>query len=113
METNLKDRTRTSFVVVTVPTKLAVDESKRLVTELKGQGIAVDNIVVNQCLGKTEGMLCLLFFVVICVNMYLWFVWHSPHDDFYSDCVAAFLISTQTAQAKLFRIIIIEDGTVK
>ena len=54
LETNLKDNSKTNFLVVTVPTKLAIDESKRLVTELKSQGIAVNNIVVNQCLGKSE-----------------------------------------------------------
>eukprot|EP00529_Nitzschia_sp_RCC80_P017923 CAMPEP_0113449822 /NCGR_PEP_ID=MMETSP0014_2-20120614/5505_1 /TAXON_ID=2857 /ORGANISM="Nitzschia sp." /LENGTH=853 /DNA_ID=CAMNT_0000341127 /DNA_START=229 /DNA_END=2790 /DNA_ORIENTATION=- /assembly_acc=CAM_ASM_000159 len=52
MEDTLRDATKTSFVVVTVPTKLAVAESKRLVHELQvGQGIAVNHIVVNQCVG--------------------------------------------------------------
>jgi len=45
----LKDPTRTDFVVVTVPTILAVNESKRLMVELKEQGINVSNVVVNQC----------------------------------------------------------------
>ena len=55
LEASLRDNSKTSFLVVTVPTKLAVDESKRLVTELTSQGIAVNNIVVNQCLGDTDG----------------------------------------------------------
>ena len=51
MESRLRDHARTNFVVVTVPTKLGVEESKRLVSELTKQGIAVNNIVVNQCVG--------------------------------------------------------------
>jgi arsenite-transporting ATPase len=51
MEKRLRDHARTNFVVVTVPTKLGVEESKRLVSELTRQGIAVSNIVVNQCVG--------------------------------------------------------------
>jgi arsenite-transporting ATPase len=57
LEKNLKDNSKTSFLVVTVPTKLAVDETRRLVTELTSQGIAVNNVVVNQCIGKTDGTL--------------------------------------------------------
>lgn len=49
MEIALKDRSRTSFLVVTIPTKLAVAESKRLVADLTSQGIAVSDIVINQC----------------------------------------------------------------
>lgn len=55
LEKNLKDNTRTSFMVVTVPTKLAVEESKRLVAELTSQGIAVNDIVINQCIGNGNG----------------------------------------------------------
>lgn len=52
MEVTLRDPNKTSFVVVTVPTKLAVEESKRLLQELQvKQGIAVNHIVVNQCVG--------------------------------------------------------------
>jgi len=54
----LKDPTKTDFVVVTVPTILAVNESKRLMVELKEQGINVSNVVVNQCVvssSNTEG----------------------------------------------------------
>jgi arsenite-transporting ATPase len=49
MESRLKDGQKTFFVVVTVPTKLAVQESKRLVSELTTQGITVKAVVVNQC----------------------------------------------------------------
>lgn len=49
MEVALRDESRTNFVVVTIPTKLAVAESKRLVSDLTSQGIAVCDIVVNQC----------------------------------------------------------------
>jgi arsenite-transporting ATPase len=49
MEVALRDESRTDFVVVTIPTKLAVAESKRLVSELTTQGIAISNVVVNQC----------------------------------------------------------------
>lgn len=54
MEARLRDHSRTSFLVVTIPTKLAVEESKRLVSELTHQGIAVNNIVVNQCVGDVS-----------------------------------------------------------
>lgn len=53
MEARLKDAQKTNFVVVTVPTKLAVQESKRLVSELTSQGIAVKSIVVNQCVQQS------------------------------------------------------------
>jgi arsenite-transporting ATPase len=49
MEVALRDQSRTNFLVVTIPTKLAVAESKRLVADLTSQGIAVNDIVVNQC----------------------------------------------------------------
>jgi arsenite-transporting ATPase len=54
-EKNLKDSSMTSFLVVTVPTKLAVEESKRLVAELTNQSITVNNIVVNMCVGNIDG----------------------------------------------------------
>ncbi|KAL7565016.1 hypothetical protein ACA910_020728 [Epithemia clementina (nom. ined.)] len=47
----LTDSTSTRFVVVTVPTKLGVAESKRLVAELNQQKIGVTDVVVNQCVG--------------------------------------------------------------
>lgn len=55
LEQRLKDSTETSFLVVTIPTKLAVSESKRLVSELTSQGIAVTNVVINQCVGDIGG----------------------------------------------------------
>jgi len=45
----LKDDERTDFVVVSVPTTLSVNESKRLMKELDDQGVKVSNIVINQC----------------------------------------------------------------
>jgi arsenite-transporting ATPase len=54
MEKRLRDHARTNFVVVTVPTKLGIEESKRLVSELTRQGIAVNNIVINQCVGEVS-----------------------------------------------------------
>ena len=50
----LTDAESTSFVVVTIPTKLGVAESKRLMGELKSQGVAVTDIVVNQCVGSLQ-----------------------------------------------------------
>ena len=60
MEVALRDQYRTKFLVVTIPTKLAVAESKRLVSDLTSQGIAVSDIVVNQCVtavGDNSGLL--------------------------------------------------------
>lgn len=51
MQQRLQDYTKTSFVVVTVPTKLGVAESERLVSELTSQKVSVTDIVVNQCVG--------------------------------------------------------------
>ena len=55
LETTLKDHTLTSFLIVTIPTKLAVQESKRLLQELRKEGIAVNHIVVNQCIESQKG----------------------------------------------------------
>lgn len=55
MEGALRDQFRTNFIVVTIPTKLAVAESKRLVSDLTSQGIAVSNVVVNQCVTAVGG----------------------------------------------------------
>ncbi|GKY94616.1 hypothetical protein MPSEU_000427100 [Mayamaea pseudoterrestris] len=52
MRKQLQDPTRTSFVVVTIPTKLGVAESKRLVAELSSQNVRVSDVVVNQCIGN-------------------------------------------------------------
>ena len=63
MEQTLRDQSRTNFLVVTVPTKLAVAESKRLVSDLTSQGIVVSNVVFNQCVtfagenGNNDGLL--------------------------------------------------------
>jgi arsenite-transporting ATPase len=51
MRQRLQDSEKTKFVVVTIPTKLSVAESKRLVTELISQSVAVTDVVVNQCVG--------------------------------------------------------------
>lgn len=56
MEKNLREHETTNFLVVTVPTTLAVKESQRLVTQLRSQGIQVPAIVVNQCVGMDIGM---------------------------------------------------------
>lgn len=55
LRTRLQDSSTTSFVVVTIPTKLGVSESKRLISELGSQGISVTDIVVNQCVDDFEG----------------------------------------------------------
>jgi arsenite-transporting ATPase len=55
LETTLKDKDQTSFMIVTIPTKLAMEESKRLWTELKSEKIAVNHIVVNQCVEGSQG----------------------------------------------------------
>jgi len=51
----LKDGDRTDFVVVSVPTKLSVNESKRLMKELCDQGVKVSNVVINQCVLGDDG----------------------------------------------------------
>lgn len=50
----LTDAQSTSFVVVTIPTKLGVAESKRLMGELASQGVSVTDIVVNQCVSSLQ-----------------------------------------------------------
>ena len=65
MRRRLQDSTQTSFVVVTVPTKLSVAESKRLVTELTGQGVSVTDIVVNQCILDADGKVSSWQFFVV------------------------------------------------
>lgn len=49
LRTALQDSDQTRFIVVTVPTKLGVAESKRLISDLWSQQVAVTDIVVNQC----------------------------------------------------------------
>lgn len=50
LRSRLQDSSSTSFVVVTIPTKLGVSESKRLIAELNSQGVSVTDVVVNQCI---------------------------------------------------------------
>jgi arsenite-transporting ATPase len=54
MRQRLQDAEKTKFVVVTIPTVLAVSESKRLIAELTSQGVAVTDVVVNQCVGNLD-----------------------------------------------------------
>lgn len=44
----LKDAEQTQFVVVTIPTKLALDESKRLIQSLETEKIRISSIICNQ-----------------------------------------------------------------
>ena len=56
LRSRLRDPIRTRFVVVTIPTRLAVAESKRLLSELQSQQVRVTDVVINQCVGTlTEG----------------------------------------------------------
>ena len=55
LRTRLKNAEKTSFVVVSIPTKLSVAESNRLIAELSSQGVSVTDVVVNQCVGISEG----------------------------------------------------------
>ncbi len=43
-----QDEKKTEFIVVTIPTVMAINESERLVAELKRQNIKVNSIIVNQ-----------------------------------------------------------------
>ena len=61
LRSRLQDSSTTSFVVVTIPTKLGVSESKRLIKELGSQGVSVTDVVVNQCVGDFEGKTSLFF----------------------------------------------------
>jgi arsenite-transporting ATPase len=45
----LNNQDLTNFVVVSIPTTLSVNESKRLMKELEHQGVKVSDVVVNQC----------------------------------------------------------------
>mmetsp|Transcript_5837 Transcript_5837/g.8573 ORF Transcript_5837/g.8573 Transcript_5837/m.8573 type:complete len:780 (-) Transcript_5837:134-2473(-) len=49
LRAKLKDGKSTDFVIVSIPTILSVNESKRLMKELGDQDIKVSNIVINQC----------------------------------------------------------------
>lgn len=49
-----QDSAHTEFVVVTIPTIMSINESQRLVEQLKVQEIAVENIVVNQIMPENS-----------------------------------------------------------
>jgi arsenite/tail-anchored protein-transporting ATPase len=51
----LQDPSRTQFVVVTIPTTLAVAESKRLITSLQEENIKVSSILCNQIITEDLG----------------------------------------------------------
>ena len=55
VKATLTDPSKTQFVVVTIPTSLAVAESKRLVTSLRGEGIRVSTILCNQIVADDAG----------------------------------------------------------
>ena len=54
LQSRLRSADDTNFVVVTVPTKLGVAESERLVGELSQQGVRVTDIVANQCVAGLD-----------------------------------------------------------
>ena len=56
MQAILKDKERTNFVVVTIPTALAVAESQRLVSNLQSEKIEVGAIFCNQLLAEESGL---------------------------------------------------------
>ena len=43
-----RDPSRTEFVIVTIPTIMAVSESCRLASTLKQEGVPLHTIVINQ-----------------------------------------------------------------
>ncbi len=55
MKKILKNNKQTQFVIVTIPTTLAVDESKRLVNDLKQEDIYVSSIICNQIVTDDVG----------------------------------------------------------
>jgi len=56
LEELFKDETQTQFVVVTIPTALALAESKRLVSSLREQDILVNKIILNQIFTDKKDM---------------------------------------------------------
>jgi len=52
MQSDLKDSEKTQFIVVTIPTLLALEESKRLLTSLVSEKIKVSSIVCNQIISN-------------------------------------------------------------
>lgn len=55
-----RNQDATEFCIVTIPTQLAIAESKRLLAALGEQGVAVRNVVVNQVILVSKKMFCLL-----------------------------------------------------
>lgn len=49
LRSRLQDHDRTSFAVVTIPTKLGIAETERLIIELQSQNVRVSDVVINQC----------------------------------------------------------------
>jgi arsenite-transporting ATPase len=56
LRSRLQSREETRFVIVTVPTRLGVAESSRLLKDLVSQGVSVTDVVVNQCVVGTTGL---------------------------------------------------------
>jgi len=48
VKNTLKDASRTQFVAVTIPTQLAVAETRRLIGSLQSEGIRVSTLICNQ-----------------------------------------------------------------
>lgn len=55
MKALLKDSEKTQFAVVTIPTALAVAESKRLISSLRKQGVYISCLLCNQILSTESG----------------------------------------------------------
>jgi arsenite-transporting ATPase len=51
VQRTLKDHAQTQFVVVTIPTAMAVAETRRLVRRLDSEGIKVASLICNQVFG--------------------------------------------------------------
>ena len=60
MKAALVDQRQTQFLVVTIPTSLAVAESKRLVESLQNENINIAAIVCNQIVSESAGLPYLL-----------------------------------------------------
>ena len=56
LKATLMDGTATQFLVVTIPTTLAVAESKRLVRSLQQSGIRVSGLLCNQVIAEDAGL---------------------------------------------------------
>lgn len=50
-----RDQIHTEFVVVTIPTIMAISESERLIHELVKQSISVKNVIINQIMPDNPG----------------------------------------------------------